>query len=44
MKLPPAKSRLGSDAICILEMNESAFPSVLTWMLLKDPVEARAKV
>lgn len=43
-KLPPVKGRLGSDAVCILEMDESAFPAVLTWMLPKDPVEARAKV
>lgn len=40
----PAKSRLGSNAVCILKMDESAFPAVLTWILPKDPVEARARV
>lgn len=44
VKLPSVKGRLGSDAICIFEMGESAFPAALTWMLPKDPVEARAKV
>lgn len=38
------KGRLGSNAVCIPKMDESAFPAVLTWMLPKDPVKARAKV